>query len=78
VIGLANAGGDTVNAIKAAADFGIVSGGQSLAGLPDLRRRHQGAWPPDRQGLVLSESFYWDLNDETRAFSKRFRRAPGR
>jgi branched-chain amino acid transport system substrate-binding protein len=72
VIGLANAGGDTINAIKAAADFGIVSGGQSLAGLLIFVADIKALGLQTAQGLVLSESFYWDLNDETRAFSKRF------
>jgi branched-chain amino acid transport system substrate-binding protein len=72
VIGLANAGGDTVNAIKAAADFGIVSGGQSLAGLLIFVADIKALGLQTAQGLVLSESFYWDLNDQTRAFSKRF------
>jgi len=77
VIGLANAGGDTVNAIKAAADFGIVSGGQSLAGLLIFVADIKALGLQTAQGLVLSESFYWDLNDETRAFSKRFAERQG-
>jgi branched-chain amino acid transport system substrate-binding protein len=72
VIGLANAGGDTINSIKAAADFGIVSGGQSLAGLLIFISDIKALGLQTAQGLVLSESFYWDLNDGTRAFSKRF------
>ncbi len=72
VIGLANAGGDTINSIKAAADFGIVSGGQSLAGLLIFISDIKALGLQTAQGLVLSESFYWDLNDQTRAFSKRF------
>ncbi len=72
VIGLANAGGDTINSIKAAADFGIVGGGQSLAGLLIFISDIHALGLQTAQGLVLSESFYWDLNDETRAFSKRF------
>jgi branched-chain amino acid transport system substrate-binding protein len=72
VIGLANAGGDTINSIKAAADFGIVSGGQSLAGLLIFVADIKALGLQTAQGLVLSESFYWDLNDQTRAFSKRF------
>jgi branched-chain amino acid transport system substrate-binding protein len=72
VIGLANAGGDTINSIKAAADFGIVSGGQSLAGLLIFISDIHALGLQTAQGLVLSESFYWDLNDGTRAFSKRF------
>jgi branched-chain amino acid transport system substrate-binding protein len=72
VIGLANAGGDTVNAIKAAADFGIVSSGQSLAGLLIFISDIKALGLQAAQGLVLTESFYWDLNDGTRTFSKRF------
>ncbi len=72
VIGLANAGGDTVNSIKQAAEFGIVKGGQKLAGLlvfvPDVNSLGLNT----AQGLVLTETFYWDLNDQTRAWSKRF------
>jgi len=72
IIGLANAGGDTINSIKQAAEFGIVKGGQNLAGmlvfLPDVH-----ALGLDKaQGLLLTETFYWDLNEQTRAWSKRF------
>jgi branched-chain amino acid transport system substrate-binding protein len=72
VIGLANAGGDTVNAIKAAADFGITQGGQNLAGLLIFITDIHALGLEAAQGLVLTESFYWDLNDATRAFSRRF------
>jgi branched-chain amino acid transport system substrate-binding protein len=72
VIGLANAGGDTVNAIKAAADFGITQGGQSLAGLLIFVTDIHALGLQAAQGLVLTEAFYWDQNDGTRAFSKRF------
>ena len=72
VIGLANAGGDTINSIKAAADFGIAAGGQSVAGLLIFISDIHALGLQTAQGLVLSESFYWDLNDQTRAFSKRF------
>ena len=72
VIGLANAGGDTVNAIKAAADFGITQGGQNLAGLLIFITDIHALGLEAAQGLVLTESFYWDLNDGTRAFSRRF------
>jgi branched-chain amino acid transport system substrate-binding protein len=72
IIGLANAGGDTTNAIKQAAEFGIVKGGQKLAGLlmfiPDVHSLGL----PVAQGLNFTETFYWDMNDQTRAFSKRF------
>ncbi len=77
VIGLANAGGDTVNAIKAAADFGIASGDQSLAGLLIFIADIKALGLQAAQGLVLTESFYWDLNDGTRAFSKRFAERQG-
>ncbi len=72
VIGLANAGTDTTNAIKQAAEFGIVEGGQSLAGLLIFSSDVKALGLKAAQGLVLTEGFYWDLNDRTRAFSKRF------
>jgi branched-chain amino acid transport system substrate-binding protein len=72
VIGLANAGGDTTNAIKQAAEFGIVKGGQKLAGLLMFLTDVHSLGPNVAQGLNLTESFYWDLNDQTRTFSKRF------
>ena len=73
VIGLANAGQDTINSIKQAAEFGIVKGGQKLAGLLVFATDVQSLTLPVAQGLVLTESFYWDLNDETRAWTKRYR-----
>ncbi len=72
VIGLANAGGDTTNAIKQAAEFGIVSGGQKLAALLLFVTDVHALGLNLAQGLTFTESFYWDLNDGTRAFSKRF------
>ncbi len=72
VIGLANAGGDTVNTIKQAAEFGITQGGQALAGLLIFITDVHALGLQTAQGLVLTESFYWDLNDETRAWSERF------
>ena len=72
VIGLANAGGDTTNAIKQAAEFGIVSGGQKLAALLFFVNDAHALGTKTAQGLTFTESFYWDLNDATRAFSKRF------
>ncbi len=72
VIGLANAGGDTVNSIMQAAEFGIVQAGQSLAGLLVFITDVDALGLDDAQGLVLTEAFYWDLNDDTRAFSQRF------
>ncbi len=72
VIGLANAGGDTINSIKQAAEFGIVKGGQSLAGLLVFLTDVHGLGLQAAQGLILTETFYWDLNDRTRAWSRRF------
>src|ERR1700741_4433490 len=72
IIGLANAGGDTTNSIKQAAEFGIVKGGQNLAGLlvfiPDVHALGL----QTAQGLIMTEAFYWDQNDASRAFAKRF------
>src|SRR4051812_18933702 len=73
VVGLANAGQDTINSIKQAGEFGIVKGGQKLAGLLVFATDVQSLTLPVAQGLVLTESFYWDLNDETRAWTKRYR-----
>jgi branched-chain amino acid transport system substrate-binding protein len=72
VIGLANAGGDTVNAIKQAAEFGITQSGQALAGLLIFITDVHALGLETAQGLTLTEAFYWDLNDETRAWSERF------
>jgi branched-chain amino acid transport system substrate-binding protein len=72
VIGLANAGGDTTNSIKQAAEFGIVKGGQKLAGLLVFITDVHALGLNTAQGLTLTETFYWDMNDQTRAFSKRF------
>jgi branched-chain amino acid transport system substrate-binding protein len=72
IIGLANAGADTTNAIKQAAEFGIVKGGQQLAGLLVFLTDVHALGLDKAQGLILSETFYWDLNDQTRAWSKRF------
>ncbi|WP_334393244.1 ABC transporter substrate-binding protein [Bradyrhizobium sp. AZCC 2262] len=72
VIGLANAGGDTVNAIKQAAEFGIKSGGQKVSPLLAFITDIDSVGLDIAQGLLLAETFYWDLNDETRTFSKRF------
>src|SRR5687767_12957517 len=71
IIGLANAGGDTTNAIKQAAEFGIVKGGQNLAGLLVFLSDVHGLGLNTAQGLIFTETFYWDLNDQTRAFAKR-------
>ena len=72
IIGLANAGGDTINSIKQAAEFGIVKGGQNLAGLLVFISDVHALGLPTAQGLILTEAFYWDRNDESRAFAKRF------
>src|SRR6266446_3723017 len=72
IIGLANAGGDTTNTIKQAAEFGIVKGGQSLAGLLVFITDVHALGLPTAQGLIMTEAFYWDGNDRTRAFAKRF------
>ncbi|MFL5114304.1 MAG: ABC transporter substrate-binding protein [Microvirga sp.] len=72
VIGLANVGGDTINSIKQAGEFGITQAGQKLAGLLVFSSDVKALSLQTAQGLVLTESFYWDLNDGTREFSKRF------
>ncbi len=72
VIGLANAGADTTNAIKQAAEFGIVQGGQSLAGLLVFLTDVHALGLETAQGLILTEAFYWDANDETRKFAEEF------
>lgn len=72
IIGLANAGGDTINAIKQAAEFGIGQGGQNLAGLLVFISDVHSIGLKLAQGLKLTDSFYWDLNDGTRAFAKRW------
>jgi branched-chain amino acid transport system substrate-binding protein len=77
IIGLANAGGDTINSIKQAAEFGIVKGGQNLAGLLVFITDIHSLGLQTAQGLIFTESFYWDLNDGTRAWSKRFAAANG-
>ncbi|WP_332691982.1 ABC transporter substrate-binding protein [Bosea sp. (in: a-proteobacteria)] len=77
VIGLANAGGDTINSIKQAGEFGIVAGGQKLAGLLVFISDVHALGLQTAQGLVLTESFYWDTNDQTRAWSERFAKANG-
>jgi branched-chain amino acid transport system substrate-binding protein len=72
IIGLANAGGDTTNSIKQAAEFGIVKGGQNLAGLLVFLSDIHGLGLPTAQGLMVTNTFYWDTNDQTRAWAKRF------
>ena len=78
VVGLANAGGDTINAIKQAAEFGIVQGGQKLAGMLVFLTDIHSLGLKTAQGLVLTASFYWDLNEGTRAFADRFMKDAGR
>jgi branched-chain amino acid transport system substrate-binding protein len=72
IIGLANAGADTTNAIKQGSEFGIVKGGQQFAGLLVFLTDVHALGLEKAQGLLLTEAFYWDLNDQTRAWSKRF------
>src|SRR5882724_7909461 len=72
IVGLANAGGDTTNSIKQAAEFGIVKGGQNLAGLLVFLTDIHALGVPTAQGLILTNTFYWDQNDQSRAFAKRF------
>ena len=78
VIGLANAGGDTINTIKQGAEFGIMKAGQKLVPLLVFITDIDSVGLETAQGLLLSEAFYWDLNDESRAFSKRFMQRIGR
>ena len=77
VIGLASAGGDTINAIKQAAEFGIVQGGQKLAGLLVFITDVHALGLKTAQGLLLTSPFYWDLNAGTRAWSDRFMQETG-
>jgi branched-chain amino acid transport system substrate-binding protein len=77
IVGLANAGLDTTNSIKQAAEFGIVKGGQKLAGLLMTLSEVHGLGLEAAQGLVLTEGFYWDHDDESRAFSERFIKRTG-
>ena len=72
IVGLANAGGDTTNSIKQGAEFGIVKGGQNFAGLLVFLTDIHALGLPAAQGLIFTETFYWDMNDKTRAFAKRF------
>jgi branched-chain amino acid transport system substrate-binding protein len=72
VIGLANAGGDTINSIKQAAEFGIVKGGQNLAGLLVFASDINALGLETAQGLIFTETWYWDMNDASRAWTKRW------
>jgi branched-chain amino acid transport system substrate-binding protein len=79
VIGLANAGGDTINSIKQASEFGIVKGGQSLAGLLVFASDVAALGLPAAQGLMLTETWYWDANDANREWTKRWQQErPGK
>ncbi|MCL4766205.1 MAG: ABC transporter substrate-binding protein [Hyphomicrobiaceae bacterium] len=72
IIGLANAGGDTINSVKQAAEFGITAGGQNLASLLMFITDVHAIGLKTAQGLVFTEAWYWDLNDNNRAFAKEF------
>jgi branched-chain amino acid transport system substrate-binding protein len=78
VIGLANAGGDTTNSIKQAAEFGIAKGGQKLAGMLVFITDIHALGLEKAQGMLLTTAFYWDMNDETRKFGERFKAKIGR
>ena len=77
IIGLANAGGDTINAIKSGAEFGIVKGGQKFAGLLVFASDVNALGLPTAQGLTLTETWYWDMNDANRAWTKRWQAERG-
>ncbi len=77
VIGLANAGGDTINAIKAGAEFGIVKGGQKFAGLLVFASDVNALGLQTAQGLTLTETWYWDANETNRAWTKRWQAERG-
>src|SRR5215470_10542643 len=72
IIGLANAGGDTINSIKQAAEFGITQGGQNLAALLAFITDVHALGLQTAQGLIMTEAWYWDLNDANREFAKKF------
>jgi len=72
VVALANAGGDTINSIKQAAEFGLTSGGQKLAALAGFINDVHGLGLKEAKGLTITEASYWDMNDDTRSWSKRF------
>lgn len=77
VVGLANAGADTINAVKQAGEFGMKGGDQKLVAFLIFINDVHGMGLSAAQGLLLTESFYWDMDDETRAFAKRFSARPG-
>ena len=72
VVALANAGGDTTNALKQASEFGITKGGQKMIALLQEITDTHSLGVKETQGLIVTDAFYWDMNDETRAFSNRF------
>jgi branched-chain amino acid transport system substrate-binding protein len=78
IVGFANAGLDTANSIKGAAEFGLVQGGQRLAALLFTLAEVHGMGLKAAQGLVLTEGYYWDLDDQSRGFAKRFMERTGR
>jgi branched-chain amino acid transport system substrate-binding protein len=78
VIGLANSGNDLINTVKQASEFGLVQKGQKLAGLLIFLTDVHALGLSTAQGLVLTEAFYWDQNDATRSFSKKFFQRTGR
>jgi branched-chain amino acid transport system substrate-binding protein len=78
IVGLANAGVDTINSVKQAAEFGLVAGGQRLAGMLVTLAEVHGLGLQSAQGLVLTEGYYWDLNDRSRALAKKFQARTGR
>ncbi|WP_029009976.1 ABC transporter substrate-binding protein [Azospirillum halopraeferens] len=78
VVAFANAGGDTINAVKQASEFGLPQGGQTMAGLLLNVNDVHALGLEISQGLMLANSFYWDMTDETRAWSKRFEERTGR
>jgi branched-chain amino acid transport system substrate-binding protein len=77
VVALANAGGDTTNALKQASEFGITKGGQKMIALLQEITDTHALGTKETQGLIVTDAFYWDMNDETRAFSKRFNEKVG-
>ena len=78
IIGLANAGGDTINSIKQASEFGIVEGGQKLAGLLIFINDIHALGLKTAQGLIFTDPWYWDQNDTNRAFAREYFAALGR
>jgi branched-chain amino acid transport system substrate-binding protein len=77
VVALADAGGDTTNALKQASEFGITKGGQKMIALLQEITDTHALGAKETQGLIVTDAFYWDMNDETRAFSKRFNEKVG-